>query len=79
MIPNPRKMTTRLIDVDDASLLISCHGPWGRGNKYFVKTQWGSPWYNALHALFGSGSFTFNFTGKLGFNVITVYTAVSFD
>ena len=63
-ITTPRKMSTRLIDVDDSSPLIYYQGPWALGNKYSVNTQFGGPFNNTLHVLTESGSFTFNFTGK---------------
>ena len=73
LITTPRKMSTRLIDVDDASPLMSYQGPWAGGDQHSVNTQWGPPWYNVLHALSGSGSFTFSFTAKLAFNFMTIY------
>jgi len=56
----------RLIYVDDTSPLISYKGSWDiNGNKYSpANTLWGGPFENTLHALSGSGSFTFYFTGK---------------
>ena len=66
--PFPRKMpgSPRLIYVDDTSPLISYQGKWDDhdGDNYTVNSQWGPPFQNTLHALTGSGSFTFNFTGK---------------
>ena len=68
----------RLIYVDDTSALISYQGKWDDhdGDAYTVNSQWGPPFRNTLHALTGSGSFSFNFTGKYGFNVMTIYVAL---
>ena len=54
-------MSERVIVVDDTSPLISYEGPWNDGGNYFTP---GAPPYETLHALVGSGSFTFIFTGK---------------
>jgi len=55
---------SRLIYVDDTSPLISYQGEWDGGDTYSVNTKLGKSFNNTLHALPGSGSFTFNFAGK---------------
>ena len=65
-ITSRRMAVPQFIYVDDTSPLISYQGPWvSGGDTYSVNTNWGEPFGNTLHALStGSGSFTFNFTGK---------------
>ena len=50
--------------VDDTSSLISYQGPWTVVDDAYSEITGGNPYNNTLHSLSGSGSFTFNFTGK---------------
>ena len=61
--------TPRWIIVDDGDPLVNYNGPWAVQNAN--SDIYGGPFNATLHGLSGNGSFTFNFTGKTKFRVIT--------